>query len=254
MTNKLKYLTEDKILTIKNNQSTVLKKMSETKDNSWLNDFFGEAAPFYDSKINFNSLHIKYSASKEENENFDLENSIYLHKNLDLTKSQACDERVWISLCFGQFYDYMIHRWEINAYNLKTHWLFPHGQKRSLFYNGISKLYWFAKLTYDEKLDDPYELTKFCFKNMTIISHMFYRGYVNSKTLRLGIIKGLKDFLNDGGSLVNNMADEILKYISFFGGAYILDSFSEKEIHDKCYFKLIELFIQECPDQKVFKL
>ena len=251
---KLKYLSEDKILTIKNNKKVVLEHMSSSIDNAWLSEFFREDNPFNDSKINFNDLKLKTAHSQIENEQLDLDNAIYLHKNLHLTESQACDERIWISLCFGQFYDYMINRWEITEYNLKTHWLFPHGQKRSLFYNGISKLYWFAKLTHDDSLQDPYELTKFCFSNMTVISHMFYRGYVNSKTVRLGIIKAVKDFLKDGGTLANKMTDEILKYVSFFGGAYLLDSFTEQQIYDKVYFKLIELYIREFPDQKVFKL
>lgn len=254
MTN-IEILSEEKILTIKNNKAEVVKCILESKDNTWLKDFFQEANPFTKSKVQVDNFELLVAPNKEEMTQSDLENSILLHKNLKITDSQACDERLWISLCFGKFYDYMKTRWSVERKtNFDEHWLFPHGQKRSLYFNGLSRLYWFAKITYDETLEDPYELTKFCFKDINIVLQMIYRGYSNSKMVRLAIIKAIKEFVEDGGSYNRNILHGILKYVSFLGGAYILDSFSENELKEKCYLKLIELYVQENPNQTTFKL
>lgn len=253
MTN-LEILSEDKILTLKNNKDQVLDCMLSNSDNSWLKDFFREENPFSKSKLMVKDFDLKL-ANNENLSAFDLDNAITLHENLHLTDSQACDERLWISLCFGKFYDYMQSRWNVKTRsNLSEHWLFPHGQKRGLYFNGISRLYWFAHITYDENLDDPYEITKFCFKDINIVLQMIYRGYSNSKNVRLALLKAIKAFIEDGGTYNRKILHEILKYVSFLGGAYILDSFTEKELFDKCYLKLIDLYIEEYPDQKIFKL
>jgi len=251
----IEILSEEKILTIKNNKSTVVDNILSHRDNSWLNDFFREENPFVKSKLHTDDFDLTYTERRDETTQLDVENAIILHKNLKLTDSQACDERLWISLCFGKFYDYMKTRWPLSTKtNLGLHWLFPHGQKRSLYFNGISRLYWFAHITYDESLQDPYELTRFCFQDIDMVLQMIYRGYANSKSVRLAFLKSIRDFKNDGGTYNRNILHGILKYVSFLGGAYILDAFTEQELHDKIYLKLIELFCEEYPEQQIFKL
>ena len=251
----LEILSEDNVITLKTNKTTITKYMEEYRDNSWLKEFFKDDHPFLKSKIYMPEITLKKLSNSEDQSLIDLENAITLHKNLKLTDSQACDERLWISLCFGYFYDYMNDRWNVNRKtNLDEHWLIPHGQKRGLFFNGLSRLYWFAKISYDETLNDPYELTKFCFNDFNILLQMTYRGYANSKTVRLALIKALKQFVDDGGIYNRDLLREILKYVSFLGGAYILDSFSENELKEKIYYKLIELFVKEHPNQTIFKL
>jgi len=171
----------------------------------------------------------------------DLDNAILLHKYLQITDSQASDERLWISLCFGKFYDYMNNRWSVDKkINLTEHWFCPHGQKRGLYFNGLARLYWCAKISYDDTLSDPYELTRFCFKDINIIAQMMFRGYANSKSVRLAILKGLKHHVDNGGKYSRSILLKILKYVSFLGGAYILDSFTEQELFDKVILKLSE--------------
>ena len=84
----------------------------ENADNEWLKDFFADANPFQKSKINMPSFDLILNTSLEEDDKYDLENAVLLHENLKLTDSQASDDRLWISLCFGQFYDYMKKRWD----------------------------------------------------------------------------------------------------------------------------------------------
>ncbi len=70
---------------------------------------------------------------------------------------------------------------------------------------------------------------------------MIFRGYANSKTIRLALLKALKKFTEDGGNYNRDILHDILKYVSFLGGAYILDAFTEQELFDKIYEKLFEI-------------
>lgn len=252
----IEILSEDKIITLKSNKKKVQEYMSSSTDNLWLKEFFKEENPFSKSKVYIPEILLKIEDNKEDNLKADIDNAILLHKSLRLTDSQACDERLWVSLCFGMFYNYMMSRWDINnPKSVSEHWFFAHGQKRSLYINGLSRLYWFAKITYDEKLEDPYEITKFCFRmDLNILYDLISRGYSNSKTVRLALLKSLKSFVENGGYYNRYLLREILKYVSFLGGAYILDSFTEEELYNKIYSKLIDLANKENPQQDKFKL
>ena len=144
-------LSEEKIITLKSNSNIVIEKIKQNADNEWLKDFFADANPFQKSKINVEQFNLILNANGDEINKHDLENAILLHKKLQITDSQASDERLWISLCFGEFYPYMRNRWNMEKkLNLTEHWFCPHGQKRGLYFNGMARLYWFAKISYDE--------------------------------------------------------------------------------------------------------
>ena len=108
--------------------------------------------------------------------------------------------------------------------------------------------------TYDEKLENPYEVTEYIFSNPDLLQRIIFRNYSSSADIRLAIIKAVKKFTEDGGNFTVKMQDQILKYVSFLGGAYILDSFTQEELTEKVYDKLIDLFVEANPQQKVFKL
>lgn len=111
-----------------------------------------------------------------------------------------------------------------------------------------------ASFSYNEKLENPYELTEFCFRHSEILERMIFRNYSCSSLVRLSIISAIKKFIEDGGNFTHKMNDNIMKYMSFLGGAFILDSFEEKELQEKIYNKLIQLYIEEEPTQTAFKL
>ena len=149
----------------------------------------------------------------------------------------------------------MKYRWNPEKMiNLQTRWFIPHGQRRGLFFNAIARLFWFAKYTYDERLENPYEITEFCFNNIELLSQIVYRTYSNSKKIRMSFFKAFKQFQEDGGIVSIKMLHSTLKYVSFLGGAYILDAFTEEELQLKIYDKLIQLYTEANPKQKVFKL
>lgn len=255
MMNNVEILSEDKIISLKTNIESVLKEIEKTSDNSWIKDFFKEENPFTKSRILVEDFDLDMST--EDPSDTDFENAKRLFSKLRITESQACDERLWMGLTFNKFYKYMLYRYKPNINSLKNKWFYQDtAYKAQIFRQGLSMLWWYAYITYDEKNKaNPYELTEFAFNHKDFLISVYSRNFCGSKSVTLGLIRALRDFEKDGG-YINSKAiyNGIVKYLSFLGGAYIIDIMSEKEIYDKCYIKLIELFIKEYPDQKVFKL
>ena len=148
MTN-IEILSEDKILTIKSNKAEVVKCISESKDNSWLKDFFHEENPFTKSKLFIDDF--EFDMSKENPDETDFENAKRLFTHLKITESQACDERLWMGLTFSKFYNYMLYRYNPTMSMFTNKWLFQkNNAKAQIFRQGLSMLWWYAYITYDK--------------------------------------------------------------------------------------------------------
>ena len=251
----IKILSEDKIITLSTNQKIVQEKILNTNNNSWLKDFFKEEDPFSKSKIFLGDFEFEINEKNPDSTDFENAKKLFLH--LKINESVACDERLWIGLTFSKFYGYMKHRYPAKyTNNIKNKWFMQiAASKKRIFRQGVSMLWWYAYLTYDEKRENPFELTEFAFKHKDFLISLYSRNISNSKHIRLALLRALRDFENDGGNASpKSIYNGIIKYASFLGGAYILDIFSEDELRNKCYDKLIELFIEENPKQTVFKL
>lgn len=238
----IELLSEDKILTLKNNKSEVLTNIKNFKDNLWLKDFFKEEMPFLKSKLYCNDF--EFDMSKNSPEETDFENAKRLYSNLKISESQASDERLWMGLTFSKFYDYMNYRYPVNQTLLKNKWLFQDtATKQQLFRQGLSMLWWYAHITYDNSnIENPFELTEFAFDHKDFLISIYSRNFCGSKNITLGVIKALKQYeLNGGDSKNRNIYNGLVKYISFLGGAYILDDLSIDEIYSKSLNKLYEL-------------
>lgn len=253
--NNVEILSEDKILSLKTNMKEVLKEMNEVSDNSWLKDFFKEENPFTKSRLLIEDIELDMSA--EDPSDTDFENAKRLYNTLRITESQACDERLWMGLTFNKFYNYMLYRYKPTMNLLKNKWFYQDtASKAQIFRQGLSMLWWYVYITYDKNnTENPYDLTEFAFKHRDLLISIYSRNFCGSKNVTLGLVRALRDFERDGGN-INSKAvyNGLVKYISFLGGAYIIDIMTEKEIYDKCYIKLIDLYIKEYPDQKIFKL
>ena len=240
---RIEILSDERIETLatKQNQATIEALIQTSPNNEWLKDIFRDEHPFTSSKIELNDFDMDMSASTPEDTDF--ENAKRLYEALKhIPESTACDVRLWEGLTFGKFYDYMKYRYnpadQKNYYRIR--WIFSSGsKKRDLFRHGLSMLWWYAYLTYDESQSNSYELTEFCFKHKDFLISVYSRSFSGSKNVRLGLIQALRDFERDGGSIEKKeIYNGVVKYISFLGGAYLIDMFSREEIYEKAYNEL----------------
>src|ERR1700674_2768464 len=77
----------------------------------WIDRFFADRPYLAESKVEIANLP-ELRNPESNTELFELENTIALHGALHaLTPSQAADERLWVWLSHGPYWDYMRHRW-----------------------------------------------------------------------------------------------------------------------------------------------
>lgn len=168
----------------------------------------------------------------------ELENVQRVYNNLRfLSGSQASDERLWAGLCINHFWKYTQYRWNIvsncTVNNVKQHFFFGFGPRRSLTRNAISRLWWIGRLTYDSSRKDPYELTRFVCENADYVMHILERNTSNSPIITKAFLSALLTAREEGCLINTNTVGELSKYLNLLGGTYILDCLPESIIFNK---------------------
>ncbi len=227
---RVKFLNYETIEYIKKNREDVFEELKTKSFNELLQEKF--IVDWYeDSK--FIKPDIDYYIDRNINpRHTDIENSKLIYDYFkNLTESQASDERLWAGLAIEEKnYNYLKYRWKDDVKTIRYRVVYHAGGKRGFMYHGLARLWWFAHLTFDNQLENPFELTEFCFKYPHILEKMLYRNYSNSKTIRTGIIKGIKEYLNEGGEYKISYLDKLFNHISALSGVHMLDMYSEEKI------------------------
>jgi hypothetical protein len=157
-----------------------------------------------------------------------------------LTPTQASDPRLWTYLTHVTFWEYMQKRWPVLEQSqakkqnyIKERYLLPTTNLRTLTHNGISRLWWFGYLTYDESRENPWELTEILLKGTDLPTSLLERAIGTNKNIRNGVL----EFFCENPSLINSKSvQEILKKLNLVGGVRnlpFLDANEIKEIMDE---------------------
>ena len=164
-----------------------------------------------------------------------------------LTLSQASDERIWAAYALGPFKDYIIKRWNPqSSSSMMDHCFFMQSPHRSLYRQGISRLWWIARVTRDSAPgEDPYRLTKFVFTHTDIVPSICEQPVCQNLEIMHGVIQTLYDFeqkyqeeerenipVNQRKGIRINKAviQDVGKYLNFRAGTYLLDLFTKEKI------------------------
>ncbi|MBU3207902.1 hypothetical protein KPL33_13115 [Clostridium algidicarnis] len=243
---KINFLQEESLFTLKGNIKDNVLKYNE-KDNSWIIDFFNGQSPFLEFKYDVNDFDLLMN--EERPEKTDLENIKRIYLNLKfLTETQATDERLWAGLAHDKFWTYMQYRWPIQKMNepqvnLKRQYFFGESKRRSLTFHGIAKLWWIGRYTYDDRREDPFELTRYVCKDLSTTSlYLFSSNFTSNDNIRLGMLRAIVDTEKRGYRVKRQEQNQLIKYFNILGGTYILDLFSEDEIYEKAIKKLNKMF------------
>ena len=224
------------LLYFKENTVDILKKQDLTAnakyyygDNSWIAQKYPNQKlllPF--SKIEVSEFNLKM----ENGINDDFDNMVIMYENLKfLTDSQASDERLWSGLAHTIFWNYMQHRWPMpnekdkrNSHILNNYFFW--NSTKAVFLNGLSRLWWYARFTYDENLDDHYELTKYVCENDINgkIFPLLSCTFVNNKEVFKNIIKAVKKYEEENNTkLSRDQFGELNKYLNRLSGKVFID-------------------------------
>ena len=114
---------------------------------------------------------------------------------------------------------------------------FRYGNRRALFRNSLSRLWWIGKLTFDERLKDPFELTRYMeedFSTKALV--LFSNNFTSNCNITHGLLRALIILEEEGftyGKVKRDVYYEATRYLNIFGGTHILDYYTEEDIKDR---------------------
>lgn len=231
----IKFIKEDVLSELKNNKTILYNEVVKNGKNS-LEEVFHRNYIVFDTRIPGEDFELDMSAVKPEHT--DLENVKRVHKYMSaLTESQASDERIWAAYTLSVFADYMKYRWNPDSeITMMNRYFFSYSPKRSLFRNGISRLWWIGRLTYDSSAQNKFELTEFMCKKQDNIGNLLDINFANNPDILRAATRSLIDAEKNGINIDRDMVRKVSEYINTLGGAYLIDSFD----YDKAYNKVQE--------------
>ena len=241
---KIVFLKENSIYLLKKRDLKKNIKFYNDETNAWILLKYRDQnlSSIFDKK-EFNDFELKFTNKNDD----DLDNMKIIYDNLkELTDSQASDERIWSGLAHYKFWDYMQKRWPMpdNKDKQISHVLnnyFFWNSTKAVFLNGLSRLWWYARYTYDERYEDPYELTKYICNNdingkiYPLISCKFA---VNKEVFK-NILISIKNYEEEHN--INLSREEFLKlkeYLNRLSGKVVIDLLTYEELNIKIINKL----------------
>lgn len=218
------------------------------QNDPWLEGYFGNLNWSLQSNIvseDFRLIH------PQGNEHFDLENTKRVFNAMRrLTISQATDERLWVYLTHVTFWEYMRVRWPAETYIDKStftnsiieRYFFMGNRDRALIRNGLSRLWWYGYVSYDETRDDPYELTAMLLSKLDIAQSLLERSFSRNPLITKTVLEVLANLHLNNKTLPNReQFRKLMMYLNQLGGVTILDSLEPKEIQILLYEKISKL-------------
>ncbi len=236
---KIKYITEDALSTLRSNARIVYKEVIKNGTKT-IEELFPEQSFIKETPFEIEDIVLDMSQPAGKETLTDIENvqRIYNHMK-GLSDSQASDERIWVAYTLSEQVEYMKYRWKAdNEKDMLNRYFFNYSNNRSLFRNGIARLWWIGRVTYDEKRSDPYELTKYICKDQDFIESICGRTIFNNPVVQKATIRAIYDMEQSGVKIGREEIRNISKYVNLLAGTYLLDMLSEEEIYNKVYAKL----------------
>lgn len=238
---KLHFLKYDALASLRANVEGNLEKY-RLPTNDWIYDFFGDEEPFGEFMTTVGDISLV--CTEKEQGKADVQNVITLYSAMmNITDTQASDERLWAGMCHGDMWEFVNKRWEASASkkitkeDVLSRYFYGQGRRRSLITNTLAKLWWVGRLTYDPDRKDPFELTHYFeddFSRKTLI--LFSSNYMSSRPVALGLLSALTDLERNTactGKERKLIYQEASKYLNILGGTMILDYFTREEIETR---------------------
>lgn len=160
----------------------------------------------------------------------DTENAIRLHEALpQLTPMQARDPRLWTRFTRVEYWDYMRKRWPLEKHIadegkavrfIDARYFVTQSQSRALLRNGMARLRWTAKLSYDASRKDRYELTAVLLSTLDITQQILERGFGRAPEVSTGFLEFLlrhKAALLTGGDTNRAHIRHLAKFLNLQG-------------------------------------
>lgn len=186
----------------------------------------------------------------------DLENAIKLHNYYkDLPYSLASDGNFWTLLTHTEYWDYMRARWPVEEaqndqikYIGRRYFFKEKGRAR----NGLARLWWFAELSYDSELEDPYHYTRLMLQDQDLAAQIIENTYLSRNKFALKALFNVLEYITTqeksghiyklSGTEKREIVRDLAQYFNLLGAVELWDILSIDEVENKL-LKWIEQYI-----------
>lgn len=238
---KLYFMKHTAVDYLTTNIKTLYINYYREKTNKWIYDLFDyDPFEFFIEVPDFTLAPIGNKKGETELENC----KIIYSKLINISESQASDERLWAGLCNGTFYEYVRQRWNYDGLPLRdekkdsepilSRFFFKGGISSGKYRNTLSKCWWVGHNIYQYKEKDRFALLDALGADdfSTKVTDIFYSySFSSNFTIVSGIIKGWKEMTDKGYKLpTRTYLRPAMQYINALGGGILLDIYSEDEI------------------------
>ena len=235
----IKLMTEEAYKTLQKNIDEVYEQIiKHPSDCTWLKDYLG-FEPFEEKKYVIEDLQLD---DDSEYENVAFNNTIKLYNSLkELPRYILCNNRFWAWITFEKAYKQAIHSIKFTKDILKNWWL-SGNSRRDLLLGVISRFYFYAEVTYDNSIEDKFEITRYALKHGEAYRNIAYRNIGMLKSVSLEYFRVQKDFTeNTGIQMTQYYCRELMKEASRMGSVMFLDLATNEEIYNYLYSKLLKI-------------
>lgn len=244
---KIQFMKDDSVYALKK-YIKYAKKHYNDDNIDWIKSITNNEDNFGILKKDFDDFELIISDKPEKD---DIENMKIIYDSLkNLTDSQASDERLWAGLSHTKFWNYMQKRWPLPnepekwQKHILQHYFFAHGA-RSTVLNGLARLWWYARLTYDEtNIDNPYELTEYMAKDINGKAYMLFgSNFSRNRDIQRLFLYTIKNYEEQHGLVLSREEfGELRKQVVLWSGKLVID-IVDKEILKNKIIKEIERMI-----------
>ena len=225
---QLPYIKERHLDRLIRNRNTLVEQGFFTREEPWLDEYFAGELWNKDSRVAVGEAPALVMPNGGETP--DLENYEWLKQ---LSPSQASDPRVWAYMSFVLYWSYNQSRWPGASSNIDDRYFLLRKNTRCLIRNGLSRLWWFAYLTYDETRVDRYELTQVLLSHQDIQASLLERSFGKN----INVLHGTLEFIKKHPEKVSAIGQDykksiqgLAKRVNQHGGVTMLDTFSKNEV------------------------
>ncbi len=243
---KIEFMKDDAVYSLKR-YIKYSKKYYNESNCDWIKEITNTDDNFGIFKKEFEDFDLILSDNPEKD---DFENMKIIYENLkELTDSQASDERLWAGLCHTKFWNYMQQRWSLPTDESKhedfilQHYFFNNGARSTLL-NGLSRLWWYARLTYDETNQiNPYELTEYMARDINGKAYMLFgSNFSRNRELQRMFLYTIKHFEEEHNTTLSRIEfNELRKKVVLWSGKLVIDAVNPEILKNKLIAEMTKM-------------
>ena len=201
-------------------------------NDNWVPSFFGQGVEWYGTSSQQVNRFIPYMSGSKDKSEDDLTNAINIHEAFKISPLQATNRNMWAYMCHinDDCRKYMRYRWSDSSPEQRY---FVPGDAMGLYYfNGLSRLWWWAHLTYDPDNRDHYALTRILFENQMLGKDILDTLNRTNFTRMKGILLAVQDFKEILGSkeTVGKYFRDCKKQLNRYAAVSVFDFMSYDDI------------------------